>query len=268
LNGPNEVSQPSAVNPGGGSNALQEIPPPPGKPWGGWATIGLGAAVLAVYFVAQAGVAVVYSLWKVLSNPESDITSLVNGLTSDGLLISLATILSGAVGTGFIVLFIKLRKSQGLGQYLALKPLSRKTIVSLAAILVLLLAASIALSSVWSQIEDSGFTVDAFKTSIWPPLFGLAVVIFAPLFEETFFRGFLFRGLESPLGVAGTILLTSLLWALLHVQYNGYGMLQIFVLGIVFGSVRWKTRSLWAPLSLHAFWNLAAVISAAIAARG
>jgi uncharacterized protein len=125
------------------------------------------------------------------------------------------------------------------------------------------------LSIFWSQLEDPGFTVDAFKTSVWPGLFGVAVVIFAPLFEETFFRGFLFKGLkESAVGAVGTILLTSLLWALLHLQYNIFGMAQIFVLGLVFGAIRLKTNSLWAPLSLHVFWNLAALISAAIIVKG
>jgi len=41
------------------------------------------------------------------------------------------------------------------------------------------------------------------------------------LFEELFFRGFLFRGLSSSfMGPVGAVLVTSALWALIHTQYD------------------------------------------------
>src|SRR5260370_238343 len=53
----------------------------------------------------------------------------------------------------------------------------------------------------------------------------LAVVIAAPVSEELLFRGFLHRGwAPSWLGIAGTIILTSALWAALHQQYNWFGI--------------------------------------------
>ena len=113
--------------------------------------------------------------------------------------------------------------------------------------------------------DESQFTTEAYKTSVWPALFGLAVVIFAPLFEEAFFRGFLFAGLlQSRLGSTGTIALTALSWAVLHIQYDLYGIATILVLGVVLGIVRLKMNTLWAPLILHSFWNFLAFIITAL----
>ena len=62
------------------------------------------------------------------------------------------------------------------------------------------------------------------------PLLWFSVVVVAPVTEELFFRGFLHCGwAPSWLGVSGTIVLTSALWAVLHHQYNAFGILIIFV---------------------------------------
>jgi membrane protease YdiL (CAAX protease family) len=66
--------------------------------------------------------------------------------------------------------------------------------------------------------------LDAYRNTAWPPLFWIAVVIFAPAFEEFLFRGFSFIGLQkSRLGSAGATILTALVWAVLHIQYNWLG---------------------------------------------
>jgi uncharacterized protein len=239
--------------------------PPTPKAWGGWATIGLGAVVLLIYFIVQSAVALVFAISRIISNPGLDIFDIISKLASDGYLISIATIFSALFGIAFIFLFIAVRKRLKPSEYLNLNALSRKTILILVGVFAGILAIAAIVGSFSSQVQDPGFTVDALNTSRWPALFAVAVVVFAPLFEETFFRGFLFRGLrDSALGATGTILLTSAGWALLHLQYDFYGMAEIFVLGLVFGAVRLKTNSLYAPLLLHGLWNLAAFIAAAV----
>jgi membrane protease YdiL (CAAX protease family) len=91
------------------------------------------------------------------------------------------------------------------------------------------------------------------------------VVIFAPLFEESFFRGFLFEGFrQSRLGVTGAILLTSIGWALLHsLQYNIYSIIWIFMLGIAMGVVRVRTGSIWSTFIMHALVNIVATAEVA-----
>ncbi|MFC2044902.1 lysostaphin resistance A-like protein, partial [Chloroflexota bacterium] len=109
------------------------------------------------------------------------------------------------------------------------------------------------------------FMVYTYNTSIWPALLWVALVIFAPAFEETWFRGFLFAGFrQSRIGVYGTIGLTALLWALSHIQYGIYGITTIFVMGLLFGIARFKTDSLWSPLLMHGLINFVATLQVAI----
>ena len=93
-------------------------PPPTPSRWEGWPTVGFGAAIFAVYFVAQSLVAVIFAvilaLRQFLANPGTDILQLVASLSTNGLLISVATIVSAIVGVGFIILFIKLRKGASI----------------------------------------------------------------------------------------------------------------------------------------------------------
>jgi len=76
-----------------------------------------------------------------------------------------------------------------------------------------------------------------------------------------FFRGFLFRGWkESRLGNVGTIVITSTLWAVIHVQYDLFGIAMIFCFGLLLGTVRCKTGSVPLCMVLHAIMNLVATI--------
>jgi membrane protease YdiL (CAAX protease family) len=91
------------------------------------------------------------------------------------------------------------------------------------------------------------------------PLLWLSVVVVAPVTEELFFRGFLHRGwAPSWLGISGTVVVTSVLWALLHQQYNALGILFIFVMGLIFGWMRQRSGSTLLPMALHTFNNLLA----------
>jgi membrane protease YdiL (CAAX protease family) len=93
----------------------------------------------------------------------------------------------------------------------------------------------------------------------------VAMLIAAPLFEEMFFRGFLFEGFQSSLlGTVGTVIVTAGLWAVIHVQYDAYGIVTIFSLGLLFGAARAYTGSLLVPLGLHSAANLVATIQAAV----
>ncbi len=93
------------------------------------------------------------------------------------------------------------------------------------------------------------------------PLLWFSVVVVAPVTEELFFRGFLHRGwAPSWLGVSGTIVLTSALWAVLHQQYNVFGILLIFVMGLIFGWMRQRSSSTLLPMVLHTVNNLLATV--------
>jgi membrane protease YdiL (CAAX protease family) len=237
--------------------------------WGTGPTIGFGVVVFVASMIVQILVVIGFAVAQYISNPELDPLNFAESLASNGLLLAVATIASGIAGIGFIVLFIAVRKGTHILDYLGLRTIPKKSILVFLAICIGLIGLSALVNIVFNQEQDSGFTIDAYRTSVWPVLFWIAAVIFAPAFEEAFFRGFLFVGLkQSRLGTIGTIVLTALAWALLHIQYDAYGMTTILVLGIILGIVRVKTNSLWGPLIIHSSWNLVAMVGAYLYVNG
>ena len=106
--------------------------------------------------------------------------------------------------------------------------------------------------------------MQVYQTAGFPPLLWLAVVVAAPLAEETFFRGFLFKGiLHSRLSGAGAVVLTALIWAVIHQQYDLYGVANVFAAGLLFGYARLRTNSIYPCLLMHTLMNLIATIQVA-----
>jgi len=99
--------------------------------------------------------------------------------------------------------------------------------------------------------------------------FTLAVAAVAPVTEELIFRGFLISGLRpTRLGASGAVLVSSLAWALIHGQYDFYGMATIFALGVLLGTARMKTGSVVVPIALHGFSNIISTIETMVQASG
>jgi membrane protease YdiL (CAAX protease family) len=112
-------------------------------------------------------------------------------------------------------------------------------------------------------IQQWVFEVYSTAHPVW--VLWIALVIGAPLFEETFFRGFMFRGFQSSfLGLTGTTVTTSALWAVGHLQYDFYTIIDIGCFGVLLATARQMTGSLLMPLYLHALSNLCATVGASI----
>ena len=83
-----------------------------------------------------------------------------------------------------------------------------------------------------------------------------SVAIGAPLAEELIFRGQLFSALSrTRIGVAGTSLITSGLWAMLHVTEPWLSIGLIFAMGLIFGWMMWRFGSIWLTIACHGVWN-------------
>ncbi|NEU94570.1 CPBP family intramembrane glutamic endopeptidase [Bradyrhizobium uaiense] len=79
----------------------------------------------------------------------------------------------------------------------------------------------------------------------------------APIMEEFIVRGFLFRGWsQSFLGPVGAIVLTSVVWALNHTQYDWSDRFCIFVFGLALGYFRWRSNSTWLTVIVHSALNI------------
>ena len=96
---------------------------------------------------------------------------------------------------------------------------------------------------------------------IWLVLLGFCVG--APIAEEFIFRGFVFRGWSTTfLGPVGAILLSSALFSLIHQQYAWFYIAGIFLIGALFGYLRYRSHSTWLTVITHAFYNLMAALQA------
>ncbi len=110
------------------------------------------------------------------------------------------------------------------------------------------------------------FSIAIYESAQGSWILWLAIVLAAPLLEEMLFRGFLFSGIATSFaGPSGAIVTTSLLWAVIHVQYDYFWMLSIFIIGLSLGMVRYKTGSILLTFALHAAINLAAMVATALA---
>ena len=109
-------------------------------------------------------------------------------------------------------------------------------------------------------IPDDMFTdlkpfVQFVSGSDW--LLALAVVgIGAPLSEELLFRGFLLSALaRSRLGFWWAAVICSGLWTALHIGYSLAGVVEVFLIGLYFSWLLWRTGSLRVALFCHALYN-------------
>jgi uncharacterized protein len=88
-----------------------------------------------------------------------------------------------------------------------------------------------------------------------------AFCVAAPITEEFFARGFLYRGWsETALRPGGAILLSSLVWTALHLQYDWFFLGEVFSIGLLLGYLRYRSNSIWLTVVLHGLNNLGAVV--------
>jgi membrane protease YdiL (CAAX protease family) len=105
-----------------------------------------------------------------------------------------------------------------------------------------------------------GYAVDGWGSASGAvALFGFMVA--AAVTEEVIFRGVLFRIVEERLGTWGALVLTGLLFGLMHLFNENaslWGALAIAVeAGGMLGAAYVATRRLWLPIGLHFGWNFA-----------
>jgi len=89
-------------------------------------------------------------------------------------------------------------------------------------------------------------------------IIAFGAVLFAGLFEEMLFRGFLQGSLEQHSDVTRAVLLTALLFAIIH--FNPWWIVQIVVLGVFLGVLAWKSDSIIPGAIVHAINNGISVV--------
>jgi membrane protease YdiL (CAAX protease family) len=93
------------------------------------------------------------------------------------------------------------------------------------------------------------------------PVLVLALVGCAPIFEELFFRGFLFGGLAaSRLGTWGAVAVTSLLFAAAHGPTDGWSAITVLGSALLLAAARVKTGSTVPGIAMHALGNAKMIV--------
>jgi len=231
----------------------------PPRIWKFWGTALWGLFVFAAMFVGQLAVVG----WLVLRREGPiDIAAAIQ-VVGGGLTISLSVIMG--LPAVLAALWIAIRFSRtAFTDYLALRWTSwSNVLIGVVALFVLVMAWDLLSRATGREVEP-GFMGDVLKSAradgaLW--LLVIAFCVAAPISEEFFARGFLYRGWsESSLGTAGAILLSSLVWTALHLQYDWFFFGEVFSIGLLLGYLRYRFNSTWLTVIVHGLNNLAAVV--------
>lgn len=125
------------------------------------------------------------------------------------------------------------------------------------------------IGTVVSLLMLEGTVPDRGTTALKLALFCIAVGIF----EEVLYRGILFHGLAIHLTPFWTMIASSAVFGLFHMQNMAVGQafdatafqsLNAFALGVLFCAIMLQTNSIWWAVALHTVWNLFLLLSAYI----
>jgi len=86
----------------------------------------------------------------------------------------------------------------------------------------------------------------------------LLICVQPAIIEELAFRGIVFKVLEKALKPVETVLISGFLFAMLHLSLISLPIL--FLLGIFFGYIRYKTGSIYPSMIAHFLHNFAVII--------
>lgn len=88
------------------------------------------------------------------------------------------------------------------------------------------------------------------QTHLW--FYELAYVLFYYVAWEFFFRGFLLYGLKDKFGAVSAILIQTISSCLVHIDKPEGEIIGAIIVGLIFGYIALRTRSIWYVFLLHA----------------
>ena len=225
-------------------------------------TVVLIIMMVVVFFSSQLiGVYLAGRLWLKGADKSSVGETILLG-SSDGTVVSVSIIISSFLIIAITTAIIGLKKGN-IKNYLALSWFSLSVGISMFGLLLVFMIGSQLLSS-FLEINPLVFIDPLYQSvsSVW--LFVFAIVIAAPIYEEVVFRGILWSAIAEQFSAdshsehSGAIvasIVTSLVFAVIHLQYGGYEISTIVVLALIFSYARFKSGSLILPILLHIINN-------------
>lgn len=229
-------------------------------------TLLLIVGMVVVFFISQ--LLGIYIAGKLLL-PTAESTTLGDIFffgSNDGTVVSISIMIGCLLLVAISALVIRMRGGN-LKQYLALTPFSLAVGMGMIGLLLLFMIGSQALTYVLNK-SPLAFVDPLYQSvsSVWLLIF--AMVIVAPIYEELIFRGLLWSAIAEQFaassdtehrGAMVASLVTSLIFAVIHLQYGLYEISTIVVLALLFCYARIKSGSLILPILLHIINNGAAM---------
>src|SRR6195256_5723704 len=211
----------------------------PPRIWKFWGTSLWGLFVFAAMFTGQIAVVA----WFVLRREGPiDIAAAIH-VVGGGLTISLSVIMGLPAVLAALWVGIRISRTP-FADYLALRwPSWTELLIGVIALFVLVMGWDL-LSRATGREVTPGFMGEVLQSAradgaLW--LLVIAFTVAAPVTEEFFARGFLYRGWsESFLGPVGAIILSSVVWTALHLQYDWFFFGEVFSIGLLLGYLRYR----------------------------
>lgn len=116
---------------------------------------------------------------------------------------------------------------------------------------------------VWLGVVTQGDVISELLNSLDSPVwFFFVAAVMAPLMEEIFFRGFLFKGFRQKYGWKAALIVSSVIFGASHLQLAAF--IPTFLLGCVLAYVYHRSNSLFPGMILHFLinsWGLCAAFT-------
>ncbi len=240
----------------------EAAPPPERRPFGPWATVLIGVGLIVFIELIGANLAVLF-MWISAQLRGAPMPEDTAGLVETGGFVAAMQPFKVVLAVGAMAVLALLCKLPWSSYYGRWGFTWRQAGGWLAGMALLLGAAALGVLMLGQPLVLE-WMISVYETAGWMPFFAVALCVLAPIYEELFFRGFLIRGLEqSRLGATGGIVLSSAVWAAIHLQYPFHGVVIIFIMGLFLGAAWVRTRSLGLVIVLHGAANALALAQTA-----
>jgi uncharacterized protein len=132
-----------------------------------------------------------------------------------------------------------------------------RAVAAVAAVYVLFLTSTYLLAKLFGNPPDQTLVTDIKQEKSDAVLVGFAVMtcLVAPVAEEIFFRGFMFRVLAARLGPVPGALLAGVVFGLVHAPNPILGLIALAILGVGLCFLYWRLQSIIPCMALHALNN-------------
>jgi membrane protease YdiL (CAAX protease family) len=109
-----------------------------------------------------------------------------------------------------------------------------------------------------SPVQQAVLILQSSDDPVLLGVLALAVVVVAPMTEELLFRGYLYPVLRRFSGVSFGCVMSGLIFATAHNELAA--LPTLFFLGMLLALLYERTGSIWAPIALHALFNVTTVV--------